>query len=62
MTVYFCGAAMGSALAARAWVRWGWNGVSVLALGLIVLAALRHMLGDHGVERPAPAEDALLEA
>ena len=62
MTVYFSGAAVGSALATKAWVHWGWNGVSLLALGFIVLAGLRHALGHHGVESPASAEDALLEA
>jgi predicted MFS family arabinose efflux permease len=64
MTVYFSGAAVGSALAARAWVRWGWNGVSMLALGFIGLAGLRHALGHRssGVESDAAAEDAVLEA
>ena len=37
MTVYFTGAAAGSALATIAWVHWGWNGVCLLALGLIAL-------------------------
>ena len=32
MTVYFAGAAVGSALATMAWRRWGWNGVCGLAL------------------------------
>jgi predicted MFS family arabinose efflux permease len=62
MTVYFSGAAVGSALATKAWAHWGWNGVSVLALGFIALAGLRHALGHQGVESPASAEDALLEA
>jgi predicted MFS family arabinose efflux permease len=62
MTVYFSGAAVGSAAATKAWAHWGWNGVTLLALGFIVLAALRHSLGRRGVESPAAAEDALLEA
>ena len=40
MTVYFTGAASGSALATIAWVHWRWNGVCGLALGLIVLAGI----------------------
>jgi predicted MFS family arabinose efflux permease len=64
MTVYFSGAAVGSALSTIAWVHWRWNGVSFLALGFIGLAGLRHVLGDrsHGIESTAAAEDALLEA
>ena len=45
MTIYFSGAAIGSALATMAWVHWKWNGVCALALGLIALAALRHATG-----------------
>ncbi len=45
MTVYFAGAAAGSALSTIAWARWKWNGVCGMALGLIALAGLRHMLG-----------------
>ena len=45
MTVYFAGAAVGSALSTMAWVRWKWDGVCMLALGLIALAGLRHALG-----------------
>ncbi len=54
MTVYFAGAAAGSALATGAWVRWGWNGVCGLALGLIALAGLRHVMGhrDGGARGP----------
>jgi predicted MFS family arabinose efflux permease len=66
MTVYFSGAAVGSALATVAWVRWQWNGVSVLALGLIGLAFFRHAIGDKsggGSEhRPLTIEDELMEA
>jgi predicted MFS family arabinose efflux permease len=45
MTVYFAGAAVGSALSTIAWVRWNWDGVCGLALGFICLAGLRHALG-----------------
>ncbi|MBW4028999.1 MAG: MFS transporter [Acidobacteria bacterium] len=45
MTVYFTGAAVGSALATVAWVHWKWNGVCGLALALVALAALRHATG-----------------
>jgi len=45
MVVYFSGAAIGSVLSTLAWVRWQWNGVCGLAIGLIALAALRHITG-----------------
>jgi len=45
MTMYFTGGAVGSALAGLAWSRWGWDGVCVLALGMIALAAARHATG-----------------
>jgi predicted MFS family arabinose efflux permease len=45
MTVYFAGAAGGSALSTIAWERWKWNGVCGMALGLIALAGLTHALG-----------------
>jgi predicted MFS family arabinose efflux permease len=45
MTVYFAGAAAGSALSTIAWARWKWDGVCGMALGLIALAGLRHTLG-----------------
>ena len=50
MTVYFAGAAVGSALSTIAWVRWKWDGVCALALGLISLAGLRHALGSRVAE------------
>jgi predicted MFS family arabinose efflux permease len=65
MTVYFTGAAAGSALATKAWAHWRWNGVCGLAIGLIGLAALRHALGRRVVseDRCRPAkEDELMEA
>jgi predicted MFS family arabinose efflux permease len=64
MTMYFAGAAAGSALATIVWERWKWNGVCGLALGFIALAAIRHGTGDRsagGHQRTTP-EDALLEA
>jgi hypothetical protein len=66
MTVYFTGAAAGSALATIAWVHGRWNGVCLLALGLIGLAVVRHATGrrggDHNDHVSAPVEDELLEA
>lgn len=66
MTVFFTGGAVGSALATIAWVRWGWNGVCLLALALICLAFLRHAMGARDSNgrshRPVPIEDTLMEA
>jgi predicted MFS family arabinose efflux permease len=64
MTVYFSGAAAGSALATIAWVHWQWNGVCVLALGLIGVAALWHVTGHRGVgdHCKVTREDVLMEA
>ncbi len=45
MVCYFTGAAAGSWLSSLAWAKWGWNGVSGLALGFMALAALRHFTG-----------------
>jgi predicted MFS family arabinose efflux permease len=50
MTVYFSGAAVGSALATVAWAHWKWNGVCALALGLILLAVLRHAPGHRNAD------------
>lgn len=63
MTVYFTGAAVGSALATMAWVRWSWNGVCGLELGFIAVAAVWHATGHRGTEDRSPrsAEDALME-
>jgi predicted MFS family arabinose efflux permease len=55
MTVYFTGAALGSALASRAWQHWHWDGVCGLALGLVALAFLRHALGNR-FAMPIPAD------
>lgn len=56
MTIYFSGAAAGSALATVAWVHWQWNGVCALAMGFIALATLRHITG----RRNAPPSGALI--
>ena len=68
MTLYFSGAATGSALSTMAWVRWKWNGVCALALALIALGALRHAFGSRSAETHSapsrsqhPAVDAVLE-
>jgi predicted MFS family arabinose efflux permease len=45
MTTYFIFGALGSWLGAHAWERWQWNGVSSLAMLLLVLAAARHAYG-----------------
>jgi predicted MFS family arabinose efflux permease len=45
MTIYFSGAAAGSALATMAWTHWKWNGVCGLAMSFIALATLRHLTG-----------------
>ena len=58
MTVYFLGAAAGSALSTMAWVRWKWNGVCGQALLLMMLAALWHTFGSRRQAR----EDSRLAA
>jgi MFS family permease len=45
MTVYFSGAAAGSALSTVAWVRWKWDGVCSMALVLVGLAFATHAMG-----------------
>jgi predicted MFS family arabinose efflux permease len=64
MTIYFTGAAAGSALATIAWVHWGWNGVCTLALGLIALAGIAHATGHRnlGDRCKVTREDVLMEA
>jgi MFS family permease len=65
MTVYFGGAAVGSALATLAWVHWRWNGVCTLALGLMGLAVTRHITGCRAEDPErchATREDELMEA
>lgn len=65
MTMYFTGAAAGSALATKAWAYWHWNGVCGLAVGLIGLAALRHALGRRSRDEDhchPTREDELMEA
>ena len=55
MTIYFTGAAVGSALATIAWVHWKWNGVCGLAMAFIGLAAIRHITGRHDNPTVTPA-------
>ncbi len=66
MVLYFVGAALGSWLSTLAWAHWGWNGVCVLALGFMALAALRHITGVRSVTSPQPhdpeAANTFLEA
>jgi predicted MFS family arabinose efflux permease len=64
MTVYFSGAAAGSALATIAWVHWRWNGVCILALCLIGLAGIWHAVGHRGASDQCKVsrEDVLMEA
>ncbi len=64
MTVYFTGAAIGSALSTVAWTHWRWNGVCGFAVGMIALAALRHAFGVRGTgdRVHVTPEDELLEA
>jgi predicted MFS family arabinose efflux permease len=58
MVLYFVGAAVGSWLSTLAWAHWGWNGVCLLALGFMALAALRHITGIRNVATAQPAEPA----
>lgn len=44
MIVFFLGGALGSALSAAAWSRWGWNGVCAWGIAMMLLACLRHAL------------------
>jgi predicted MFS family arabinose efflux permease len=65
MTIYFTGAAAGSALATIAWVHWRWNGVCALAISFIALAFLRHATGHRIDDRHQchpSVEDELMEA
>lgn len=62
MTVYFTGAAVGSALASWAWQHWRWDGVCGLALVLVGLAFVRHALGNRfAIPVPADARGELAE-
>lgn len=64
MTVYFTGAALGSALSTIAWTHWQWNGVCGFAVGMIALAFLRHAFGVRGTgdRCHVTTEDELMEA
>ncbi|HTH18324.1 MAG TPA: MFS transporter [Magnetospirillum sp.] len=48
MTVMFSGGALGSALGARAWAGWGWDGVCALGAAMGLAAALIEMLALKG--------------
>ena len=50
MTVYFAGAAGGSALSTIAWERWKWNGVCAHGAGADCAGGLRHALGSRDPE------------
>jgi hypothetical protein len=54
MVCYFSGAALGSWLSSLAWAKWGWNGVSGLALGFMGMAAVRHWTGKKTFSASAP--------
>ena len=65
MVAYFTGGAMGSTLSTIAWEHYRWNGVCILALGLLALALLRHLTGDRTKYKPLhptdPNRDFVLE-
>ena len=63
MVCYFTGAAVGSWLSSLAWAKWGWNGVSGLALSFMALAATRHWTGkkDHAEATTHNDENACVE-
>jgi MFS family permease len=61
MTVYFAGAAVGSAISAAVWVRYQWNGVCALALAFILLAGLRQVFGTREVLALQPLGEHAIE-
>jgi MFS family permease len=61
MTIYFSGAAVGSALATMAWAHWKWNGVCGLAMSFIALATLRHVTGRRTPAGGHPRVDGTLD-
>jgi MFS family permease len=62
MTIYFSGAAVGSALATMAWTHRRWNGVCALAMGCVALATVRHLTGRRNVnERHHRSEEAAVQ-
>ena len=44
MFCYFGGGGIGAALGSLAWGRWGWNGVCLTAIGMLVLPLVRWMM------------------
>jgi predicted MFS family arabinose efflux permease len=62
MTVYFTGAAAGSALSTVAWMHWKWNGVCGLAMVFVALAGIRHATGRRDLgERDAVSSEEMVE-
>ncbi|HEY0307044.1 MAG TPA: MFS transporter [Acidobacteriaceae bacterium] len=62
MTIYFAGAAIGSALASLAWVHFEWAGVCALALIFMALAGLIHIFSPRTpVAHPADRSHVVLE-
>jgi predicted MFS family arabinose efflux permease len=60
MVLYFTGAATGSWLSSVAWAKFGWNGVSVLALAFMGMAWIRQLTGAKAAARRTA--EALAEA
>ena len=61
MTIYFSGAATGSAVSAVVWTHYQWDGVCALALSFIALAGLAHALGRREVAAATPLNAEELE-
>ena len=61
MTIYFSGAAIGSAVSAVVWTHYEWDGVCALALSFIALAGLAHALGKRGAAVPSLSADEMEE-
>ena len=56
MVMYFSGGALGSWLSSLAWGKFGWNGVSALAVGLMAVAGVVHATGRKGSGAPQVRE------
>jgi len=61
MTIYFSGAAIGSAVSAVVWTHYEWDGVCALALSFVALAGLAHALGRRGAAVPSLSADEMEE-
>jgi hypothetical protein len=44
MSRYFAGGGIGAALGSLAWSRWGWGGVCLAAIAMLILPLVRWML------------------